>query len=57
MNKDTNTREFKLLLICILNHLRYIKIDMINFLIISTDYNKGAINKDIEMKSIPYTIR
>jgi hypothetical protein len=46
--------KFKLLLTCILNHLLYININMINILLLSTDYKFNAITTNIEKKMIKY---
>ena len=46
--------KFKLLLTCILNHLLYIDTNMINILLLSTNYTSHAITTNIEKKMIKF---
>jgi hypothetical protein len=52
--KDIKLYKFNLLLRCILNFLKYIDINMINILLLSTDYKLNAITTNIEKKMIKY---
>lgn len=51
---DIKLYKFNLLLKCILNFLKYIDINMINILLVSTDYTNRAITTNIEKKMIKY---